>query len=75
MTVKELSLKLSTFPPDANIVVPGYEGGFADVTGAREIRLQKDANKEWYYGRHEEADTRDQQAVKAVVIVGEERED
>ena len=75
MTAKELIQKLSAFPPDANIVVPGYEGGFADITGAREIRLQKDANKEWYYGRHEEANAGDQQAIKAVVIVGEERKD
>ncbi|MEI8012216.1 MAG: hypothetical protein WCI27_07020 [Candidatus Omnitrophota bacterium] len=75
MTINELIQKLSAFPPDTNIVVSGYEGGFADVTGARGIRLQKDANKEWYYGRHEEANAGDQQAAKAVVITGEGRED
>ena len=73
MTAKELIQKLSEFPAEMNIVVPGYEGGFSDVSGAREVRIRRDANKEWYYGQHEEAEASDQEAVKAVVIIGSKK--
>lgn len=58
MTVAELVKLLGEYPADLRVVVDGYEAGFDDVESeriaVREIRL--DANCEWYYGRHEDAD-------------------
>jgi hypothetical protein len=34
MTVAELIAVLQTLPPDARVVVQGYESGFNDATGA-----------------------------------------
>lgn len=58
MTVKELIEQLQTLDPDLHVFVRGYEGGYDDVgpiSPVMEIAL--DVHKEWYYGKHEEADT------------------
>jgi len=58
MTVKELIEQLQTLDPDLHVFTNGYEGGYEDVVsvgGAKEIAL--DVHTEWYYGKHEDADT------------------
>ena len=58
MTVAELVKLLGEYPADLRVVVDGYEAGFDDVESeriaVRPIRL--DANPEWYYGQHGDAD-------------------
>lgn len=35
LTVRDLIAQLNTLPPDARVIVKGYEGGFDDVLGAQ----------------------------------------
>ncbi|HSW62286.1 MAG TPA: hypothetical protein VLH56_03060 [Dissulfurispiraceae bacterium] len=37
MTVSELITALQTYPPDARVVVLGYETGYDDITRVKEI--------------------------------------
>lgn len=58
MTVKELIEQLQTLDPDLHVFTAGYEGGYEDVVsvgGVKEIALN--VHEEWYYGKHEDADT------------------
>jgi hypothetical protein len=58
MTVQELIEQLQTLDPDLHVFTNGYEGGYEDVVSvgsAKEIAL--DVHTEWYYGKHEDADT------------------
>jgi hypothetical protein len=58
MTVKELIEQLQTLDPDLHVFTTGYEGGYEDVVSvgaAKEIAL--DVHTEWWYGKHEDADT------------------
>lgn len=56
MTAKELIAHLKKLPPDTQILVSGYEGGYKDATAPlienRSI-VKRDVNTEWYYGSHE----------------------
>jgi hypothetical protein len=55
MTVKQLIKQLEDLKDQsARVVIRGYEGGVDDVYGLEHIRIKLDANKEWYYGKHEE---------------------
>ncbi len=59
MIVDELIHMLETHPPDLRVMVEGYEGGVDDLEArlllVRDIRLN--VNDDWYYGRHEVAQT------------------
>jgi hypothetical protein len=58
MTVKELIEQLQQLDPDLHVFVQGYEGGYDDagpVSNVMDIAL--DIHTEWYYGKHEDADT------------------
>ena len=58
MTVKELIEQLQQLDPDLHVFVQGYEGGYDDagpVSNVMDIAL--DIHEEWYYGKHEDADT------------------
>jgi len=58
MTVKELIEQLQTLDPDLHVFVQGYEGGYnhaGPIGNVREIAL--DVHEEWYYGKHEDADS------------------
>ena len=57
MTVKELIEQLQQLDPDLHVFTSGYEGGYEDVgiSGIKDIAL--DVHEEWYYGRHEDADS------------------
>ena len=56
MTVSELIMQLQACPSNARVVVPGYEGGYDDVTLVKEIFIKPAVDDKWYYGRLENAD-------------------
>ncbi|MCC6568304.1 MAG: hypothetical protein IT315_03620 [Anaerolineales bacterium] len=71
MKVKDLITLLSQMPTDANVIIEGYEGGVDDVVKVGLVKIKKDVNSKWYYGKYvidEEGD------VQAVFIEGEERQ-
>ena len=56
MTVKELIEQLQQLDPDLHVFVQGYEGGFDDAGPIGDIKeIALDYHKEWYYGKHEDA--------------------
>lgn len=70
MTIQQLTSLLSQYPPDTRVVVAGYEGGFNDIAIHKIIGLKLNANKEWYYGQHEEDESSE---IKALLLAGENR--
>ncbi len=70
MTVAELIELLKQQDPGTPVVVAGYEGGYHDISLARLVRMIPDANKQWYYGAHEEADETGEQVVTALLLFG-----
>lgn len=68
MTVAQLIESLKNYPPDLPVVVSGYEGGYNDVDSFENIKIVRDFNKEWYYGKHEDvADIYDDTLIKNTV--------
>jgi len=58
MIVKELIEQLQQLDPDLHVFTEGYEGGYNDLVTVSEIRdIALDVHTEWYYGKHEEADS------------------
>ncbi len=53
MKVMDLLTLLSEMPADADVVLKGYEGGVDDVLNVKLVKIKKDVNAEWYYGKHE----------------------
>lgn len=70
MKVKDLLGLLAQCPPEAEVVVKGYEGGVDDVAEVKLVKIKKNVNAEWYYGRHEVEVDGD---YPAVFIAGEQR--
>ena len=58
MKIKELIKILEKFPPDLEIMVEGYEGGYEDIEDKRmrKLKLKKVDNHENWVGDYEEAD-------------------
>jgi len=57
MKVSDLINRLSELNPDAEVVIPGYEGGWKVVSFISRGILTRDVNSEWYYGSHELAES------------------
>ena len=58
MTVKELIEQLQTLDPELHVFVSGYEGGYRYVELEDEImEIALDVHDEWWYGKHEDADS------------------
>jgi hypothetical protein len=53
MKVKDLIEALQNFPPDALVVVDGYEGGVSTAGQPAGVRVVLNVNTDWYYGPHE----------------------
>jgi len=70
MKLKDLLVLLSQLPPDVEVVVKGYEGGLDDVIDVKLVKIKRNVNSDWYYGRHETDDDGD---TLAVFIMGENR--
>lgn len=57
MTVKQLIEQLQQLDPDLHVFTSGYEGGFDDVYVGEEMEIALNVHDEWYYGKHESADS------------------
>jgi hypothetical protein len=58
MTVKELIEQLQQLDPDLHVFTSGYEGGYNDIDEDYDIvEIALDVHEEWYYGKHESADS------------------
>lgn len=68
MNVGELIKELQQYNPKTKVIVNGYEGGYSDVKDLSEVDLMLNINKEWYYGPHELAMTKEDSDCKAILI-------
>lgn len=57
MTVIELINVLLSMPQDSMVVLPGYEGGYKEVSLVDVVKLLLNVNTESYYGPHEVSST------------------
>lgn len=71
MKVIDLLTLLSQMPSEADVVVKGYEGGVDDVVNVKLVKIKKNVNDEWYYGKHAIDEASD---IQAVFIQREERQ-
>lgn len=71
MKVRELLTLLSQMPSAADVVVKGYEGGVDDVVNVKLVKIKKNVNDEWYYGKHAIDEDGD---IQAVFVQREERQ-
>ena len=63
MTVDELIRLLAKHPPDLRVMVQGYEDGYYDLEASCVVagEASLNVNSAWYYGRHEQTLTSDEQ--------------
>ena len=59
MKVKELIEILSKVNPDLNVFIKGYEDGYNDCTGIKEITVGLNVYPEEWMGKHEDATRQD----------------
>jgi hypothetical protein len=71
MKVIDLLALLSQMPSEADVVVKGYEGGVDDVVNVNLVKIKKNVNDEWYYGKHA---IDEDSNIQAVFIQREERQ-
>jgi hypothetical protein len=57
MKVSDLINLLSELNPDAEVVIPGYEGGWTSANHISRGILTRNVNSAWYYGSHEFAES------------------
>jgi hypothetical protein len=55
MTTSELIAVLQNYPPDARVVVLGYESGYDDITLIKQVTILAEDNPSWYNGRYDDA--------------------
>ena len=55
MKVKDLIKELQELDQESMVIIGGYEGGYSEVSSAAQKQIALDANssKTWYYGPHE----------------------
>ena len=74
MKVKELIEILSTVNPELHVFIKGYEGGYNDCTGIKEITVGLNVYHEEWNGKHENAmnksvfDTSDYELVEGITF-------
>ncbi len=66
LTVKELIEKLQVLPPEAIVLVDGYETGFDAVVDTEIINIEKNVEAEWYNGIYEESN---KLAIQAIYLL------
>jgi len=71
MTVAELLIRLAQAPPDAKVVVRGYENGYNDIFELRSLSVRQNPEAKWYDGEYEKSDSTD--AIEAIEIYGENK--
>ena len=73
MKVKDLIIKLKVYPPEAQVLVYGYEDGFDSIKINKEYPIVKNSNAADYKGEYEKVENDSKGAVSAVVILGNRR--
>jgi hypothetical protein len=69
MTVSELIECLKYQDQNKRVVISGYEGGYDDVTKFVEINLRINVWDNWYYGKHDIADSSDDPTESCIHIL------
>ncbi|MGB4599554.1 MAG: hypothetical protein WBI04_06205 [Trichlorobacter sp.] len=76
MTVSELIEALKNYPPDARVVVLGYESGYDDITLIKQVAILPEDNPSWFNGRYDDAPPEQAaSAEKAVLLHGRNAEE
>ena len=71
MTVAELIIMLNQAPPDAKVIVRGYENGYNDILKLRSLFVRQNPEAKWYDGEYEESEATD--GIEAIEIYGENK--
>jgi hypothetical protein len=69
MTVSELITTLQSYPPDARVMVLGYESGYDDITKVKEIAILPEEKPSWYKGRYDDAPPEKAEQAERVLLV------
>ena len=61
MNVQQLIEELQKYPPEMRVIVDGYEGGYSDCKPPEPTRIRLNVHEKdrWYYGRHDDASSFD----------------
>lgn len=68
MTVQELIAKLQQFEPSKRVIIPGYEGGYNDITTVENEPICLNVNSAWYYGPHDRPNEENSANEMAILI-------
>jgi hypothetical protein len=71
MTVAELIIMLNQAPPDAKVIVRGYENGYNDILKLRSLFVSQNPEAKWYDGEYEKSEATD--GIEAIEIYGENK--
>ncbi|MDO8930525.1 MAG: hypothetical protein Q7J86_02175 [Bacteroidota bacterium] len=71
MTVTELIVRLNQAPPNAKVIVRGYENGYNDVLELRSLSVKQNPEANWYDGEYEKSEATD--GIEAIEIYGENK--
>jgi hypothetical protein len=53
MKVAELINLLKNQDPEKIAIIPGYEGGFNEVSQVKQVEVCGPVEREWYYGKYD----------------------
>lgn len=68
MNVRELIKTLKNYPPDMEVILSGYEGGYDNVTNVTQRDIKLDVGRAWYYGKHAACDRDEEPDITALLI-------
>ena len=71
MTVAELIIRLNQAPPNAKVVVRGYENGYNDVLELKSLFVMQNPEAKWYDGEYEKSQVTN--GIEAIEIYGENK--
>ncbi|MDP2115617.1 MAG: hypothetical protein Q8K69_16340 [Bacteroidota bacterium] len=71
MTVTELIVRLTQAPPNAKVIVRGYENGYNDVFELRSLFVRQNPEAKWYDGEYEKSEATT--GIEAIEIYGENK--
>lgn len=71
MTVAELIIGLNQAPPNAKVIVRGYENGYNDILKLRSLFVRQNPEANWYDGEYEESEATG--GIEAIEIYGENK--
>lgn len=76
ITVGALIAALQNYPPDARVVVLGYEEGYDDISLIKQVAIEPMENPMWCKGRYDDAPPEQAAtAEKAVLLYGRNEEE